>query len=64
MRGLEKRFLNKVQGIIGNRNEAPGETVQPVGMRLEQSGQSVGLFRQYGWLDARSGPFAHTLLNV
>ena len=64
MRGLEERVLNKVQGIIGNRDETSGEAVQPVGMRLEQRGQSVGLLRQHGRLNARSGPFAHTLLNV
>lgn len=32
-------------------------------MRLEQSGQSVGLFRHYR-RGARGGLFAHTLLNV
>ena len=64
MRCLEERFLNKVQGIIGNRNETSGEAVQPVDMRLEQVGQSVGLLRGHGRLNARSGPFAHGLLNV
>jgi hypothetical protein len=45
MRGPEERFLNEVQGIIGCRDETSCEAVKPVGVRLEQSGQSIGPLR-------------------
>ncbi len=60
---LQERLLNEIQGIIGAGNETPGEAVQPVCMRLEQSGQSIGLPRQHR-RRAHGRLFAHTLLNV
>ena len=63
-RSLEERFLNKVQGIIGTRDETSGEAVQPVCMRLEQSGQSVSLLRRHSREDARNRPLVHTSLNA
>jgi hypothetical protein len=61
---LKECFLNKVQGIIGRRDEASGEAVQPVYVRLEEAGQSAGVLRRLGRRNSRGRPFAHTLLNV
>src|SRR5437867_12275181 len=50
-------FLNEIESVVSVRNETPGEAIEPVGVRLEQRRQSLGLVRRHG-----RGCLAHTPL--
>jgi hypothetical protein len=52
--------LNQIERVVGIRHESSCEAIQPVRMRVEQSGQAIRLIRLPS---ARDRLFTHTLLN-
>ena len=50
--GLQKRFLNEIQSVIGRRSKTPRQTVEPLIVSIEQRGQPI---RRRNWQAGRQG---------